>query len=515
MPDDIDLKQLAVDREDSDSISITPRRSYLSRYLVPGFLALGFLVIIAWAFRNVLMPGIPVTVIPVTVNQVENQEQGTELFKAAGWVEPRPTLIRVPALAEGVVKELLVVDDQAVKAGDPVVTMVEDDARLQLAAARAQVTLSQAELQQAQADHAAAMTNFEKPLKLQSELAAAESQLASVQTKLTNLPFQQRQARARLLLAKQDLEGKTKAGTVVAGLAVNQAESELESAQAMVQELTKREPSLKAEVAALESQRAAAEEELELKTDLKRQLETAVAAVAATGAKLEQSLVSEDEAELLLSRMIVRAPADGRVLQLRASPGTHLSGGVGRQGEHDGGVAVTLYQPSMLQVRVDVRFEDLPRVQVDQEVRVESPALSSAMIGRVLYLSSEADIQKNTLEVKVAIETLEEVIKPEMLVDVTFLAGEGDGGAVSASSTDIFVPRKHLLEDGQGTFVWTVSADGSRAQRSDLATASPSGGSLVRITSGLSPSSRIIVSPPQGLKAGDRVKITGEQPPVE
>ncbi len=114
MPDDIALKQLAVDREDSDSISIKPRRSYLSRYLVPGFLALGFLVIIAWALRNVLMPGIPVTVIPVTVNQVGNQEQGTELFKAAGWVEPRPTVIRVPALAEGVVKELLVVDDQAV-----------------------------------------------------------------------------------------------------------------------------------------------------------------------------------------------------------------------------------------------------------------------------------------------------------------------------------------------------------------------------------------------------------------
>ncbi|MDP7206224.1 MAG: hemolysin D, partial [Pirellulaceae bacterium] len=227
MPDDIDLKQLAVDRKDSDSPSIKPRRSYLSRYLVPGFLMLGFLVILAWALRDVLMPGIPVSVIPVTVNQVENRQQGAELFKAAGWVEPRPTPIRVAALTEGVVKELLVVDDQAVKEGDPVVTMVEDDARLQLAAARAQVTLSQAELQQAEADHAAAMTNFDKPLTLQSNLAAAEAQLASVQTELTNLPFQQRQARARLLLAQQDLEGKTKAGTVVAGLAVDQAESEL------------------------------------------------------------------------------------------------------------------------------------------------------------------------------------------------------------------------------------------------------------------------------------------------
>ena len=44
--------------------------------------------------------------------------------------------------------------------------------------------------------------------------------------------------------------------------------------------------------------------------------------------------------------------------------------------------------------------------------------------GTVLFISSEADIQKNTLQVKVAIPDPPDVFKPEMLVDVTFLAPE-------------------------------------------------------------------------------------------
>ena len=243
MPDEIDLKQLAVDRDESTT-PIKPQRSFLSRYMVPGVLALGFLVIIAWAVRDVLMPGIPVTVIPVHLSQVESQQQGTPLFKAAGWVEPRPTPIRVAALAEGVVMELLVVDDQAVKQGDPIVRMVEDDARLALEAAQARVALNEAGLEQARANLLAAETNFEKPVHLQAELAAAEAQLATVATELANLPFQLKRARARARFAQQDLAGKTKAGTVVAGVAIDEAQSEMESAQALVAELLKRDTTL-------------------------------------------------------------------------------------------------------------------------------------------------------------------------------------------------------------------------------------------------------------------------------
>ena len=65
-------------------------------------------------------------VVPVHVARAEVQQAGTPLFKAAGWVEPRPTPILVAALASGVVERLLVVEDQAVETGQPVAELVAD-----------------------------------------------------------------------------------------------------------------------------------------------------------------------------------------------------------------------------------------------------------------------------------------------------------------------------------------------------------------------------------------------------
>ena len=76
---------------------------------------------------------------PVLASQSTVQNEGTPLFQAAGWIEPRPTPIRVAATAPGVVERLLVVEDQAVKAGEPVAELVKQDA--QLTCDRAKATL--------------------------------------------------------------------------------------------------------------------------------------------------------------------------------------------------------------------------------------------------------------------------------------------------------------------------------------------------------------------------------------
>ena len=113
----IDLKQLAVQREDSGSSSVGPPRHIVSRYLLPGGLILGFILMLAWAARDAVLPRRQVSVVPVLVSLAEVQESGTPLFKAAGWIEPRPTPVRVAALAEGVIERLLVVEDQPLKKG--------------------------------------------------------------------------------------------------------------------------------------------------------------------------------------------------------------------------------------------------------------------------------------------------------------------------------------------------------------------------------------------------------------
>ena len=50
--------------------------------------------------------------------------------EAAGWLEADPFPIYVPALAPGIVKEVLVLEGEPVEAGQVVVRMIDDDARL-------------------------------------------------------------------------------------------------------------------------------------------------------------------------------------------------------------------------------------------------------------------------------------------------------------------------------------------------------------------------------------------------
>src|SRR5262245_17523358 len=108
----VDLKQLAVRRDRAAPPEPARRRRWLSRYVLPAAILLGFAGLAGWAARDSLLPSRPVTVVPVLTSRAEIQTAGTPLFQAAGWVEPRPTPTLVTALSEGVVEQLLVVEGQ-------------------------------------------------------------------------------------------------------------------------------------------------------------------------------------------------------------------------------------------------------------------------------------------------------------------------------------------------------------------------------------------------------------------
>src|SRR3954469_18385637 len=108
MSADVDIRQLAIVRDEVAAPQIKRRRHFLSRYVVPGLLLIGFLSVIAWAAHDRVFPPKEVWVVPVMASQSRVQHEGTPLFQAAGWTEPRPTPIRVAALAPGVVEKLLV-----------------------------------------------------------------------------------------------------------------------------------------------------------------------------------------------------------------------------------------------------------------------------------------------------------------------------------------------------------------------------------------------------------------------
>ncbi|MBM83218.1 MAG: hemolysin D, partial [Planctomycetaceae bacterium] len=430
----------------------------------------------------------------------------------AGWIEPRPTPVRVAALAPGVVEKLLVVEDQPVKAGDAVAQLVKDDAKLAFDRATADLKLREAELDEAKAQYKAAETRWKLPVHLEATLRDAEASLAKIQTALKNLPFAIRRAEADLKAADTDYEGKKSAEGVVAGVEIDIAKSKRDSATALVEELKDRNESLVKEQSALIARRDALKKQLELLVDELEAKEQADAKVNAATARVEQATVALAEVKLRLDRMTVIAPSDGRVFRLIAHPGARIGSGMTQMEGHDGSTVVTMYQPNILQVRVDVRFEDIPKVSLRQAVEIDNPALPSPIAGQVLFRSSEADIQKNTLQVKVAIADPPPVFKPEMLVDVAFLQGsEAQTTSPQKQVIRVLVPTSLIFDESDQSYVWVADQSDQIARRTQIETGVAMGNGVVEVTRGLNVTTRIIATGTESLRDGDRIRITAEE----
>jgi HlyD family secretion protein len=509
MSTQVDLKRLAVDRAPSAARSVAPPERIWSRYVLPAALIVGFLAVVTWSARDSFLPARSVTVMPVIFRETTVQTEGAPLFKAAGWVEPRPTAVQVTALAEGVVEELLVIEGQRVRKGQEVARLIARDAELALAEAKAEIELREAELHGAEATLAVAQTTLAYPVQLQAMLAEAEAMLARAQNELASLPLQIKAAEAKLLLAEQDYDGKRDAGDAVSGRALQRAQSELDAARAMLAELKSKEPRIRREAEAQQRRRDALQKQLELKTDETRALAEAKAAVEIAKVRVHHANIAADQAQLRFDRMIVRAPCDGVVLALVAPPGKRVMGQAA-VGEPEASTVVTLYDPKRLQVRARVYLDDVPKVQLGQRVQIDTPAAGKQLSGEVLAITSLADIQTNSLQVKVTIDDPPDRVKPEMLVSVTFLAPKSDAADTSKSQKmRVFVPRS-LVESGEhGKGIWIADLSAGVAHHKPVQLGVELPGGLVEVT-GLTPADKLIVGGRETLSDGARIRVTGE-----
>jgi HlyD family secretion protein len=172
---------------------------------------------------------------------------------------------------------------------------------------------------------------------------------------------------------------------------------------------------------------------------------------------------------------------------------------------------VHLYDPAHLQVRVDIPLADAAAVGVDQRAEVVISALPDRRFqGRVSRLVHEANLQKNTVEVKVAIEEPLPLLKPEMLARVHFLAAE----TKSEMRERVLVPERLLpIGEGSARTLWIVeqrvAGRGVAAARAiELGETRIDG--WREVLSGLRAGDWVIVGPPAGLSPGDAVTIEGE-----
>jgi len=355
--------------------------------------------------------------------------------QAPGWIEPDPYATAAIALADGIVREILVLEGQSVREGQAVAKLVTDDAELSLSAARSELRLVESELELAQARLDAAQTNWENPVELNRAVGTATAAVAELEARLRQLPSQIREAKATLVAKTQEAELLVKAARSgsASEIEVIIADAAKEAQAAMVETLERQEAILRAQADRARADLDAAKENSRLRVQDRLNLDGALASAASAAARVERARTAVAEAELRLSRMTVPAPVSGLVLRRLKSPGDKVMLGMDNPSSSH---IVEIYDPQRIQVRADVPLAEASHVSVGQECEVFCEVLPDrAFRGEVTRITNLADLQRNTLEVKVRILDPDPILKPEMLTRVRFLAG-GDSRRASDTPED-------------------------------------------------------------------------------
>ncbi len=445
-----------------------PTRSAKRRigvWLLPLAIFLGFALLFALLFRDRLLPGKAVDVVPAvgieeTIVATEiPTAMGKPLFQASGWVEPDPLPIKATALTDGIVDEVHVLEGALVKKGDLLATLIDDDTRLERDAMAARLADMKASFDAHCVGTQIAIRQMD------GEKAMLEMAEANVEEAADKLRRYER-------LAEGAITGDER---LAVRIEHRKSLAQVDLAKARIGEIAEELTKIAFEILAIQSQIKGAEINLE-------------------------------KAELAHSRTRIYAPVDGRILALKAAPGAKKMVGMD---EEDSSTIAILYDPAHLQVRVDVPLADAAGLSVGQAARIRCNLLPDQVFeGTVTRIEGAADLQRNTLQAKVRIANPNEKLRPEMLSRVEFLETfRKDKSDPSATGVAVYVPASALTE---GT-VWVCDADTRRAERRQVVS-SATAENLVRIDSGLRPG-EWVVSDPAGLREGERLKpLFNERP---
>ncbi|WP_052573272.1 efflux RND transporter periplasmic adaptor subunit [Haloferula sp. BvORR071] len=432
-----------------------PRR--VPAWLLPFGLLAAFAALFFALFRDRLLPAPAVTTAIVLTTSAKQGDvtpaaaEGSMLFQASGWIEPDPLPVKATALIDGVVDQVQVLEGQAVQKGQPLATLIDADAKLALAAAER----THAALGSACIAHQASVETLRKKLQgAATRIAAAKASEDEAEDRYSRL---------------KDLK------TAV-------SESDIVSARLRYERDRSLHLAAQAEAAELEAEIT----RVTLETDSKRD-EILTAAVAV------------DQAKLALERTRILAPISGRILRLAAAPGQKK---MLLMDDPDSSTIAILYDPAHLQVRVDVPLADAAKLSVGQQAKVRCSLLpDKSFAGEVTRITGEADLQRNTLQVKVRIEQPTEQLRPEMLCRVEFLGSASSNSSASTGSLAAWAPAAAI----DGGNVWVCDPESKRVAKRAVQASSETRDGMIRITEGLRPGEHVILSP-QGLHEGQRVK---------
>lgn len=507
MNSDIDLKNFGSGRSPfpgaGQSTMVRPPRRLVTRYLIPLALLAGFVAVGAFAFRGSLVPtvGVLVTMPVMASDKLADASSPTassdsvelhkeSLFQAPGWIEPEPYPIVISTLRMGTVETINVIEGQSISSGTVVATLVDDDAKLAVASAESALKLKEAQ-------YNAAVGNWENPTSLKEAVETARANADRLQAEARRL-----QEMFELARIEADVGNTLTRSGYEASLDTIRKETQLSASR---NQLAETQAQIKLNSATL----AAASERLALRIEDRKAVESAKAELMAARAAL-------DTARLQLERSVIKAPTNGTIMRLYASPGSM------RTYEMDNGMNIaSLYQPERLQVRVDVPLSEAAKVRpgLDAEIKVEALP-DRAFRGELVNIVPEFDLQKNILPVKVRIIDPVLELRPEMIARVEFFHEQErpaqqlepvDAEKIASSgrhrTETLSIPVDLVQKEGDRNYVLLATAEGV-AQRREIATAGKASEGMIAVSDGLRLSDKIITSPPN-VPPGTAVTVKG------
>ena len=487
---------------------VLPRR-WFSRVVLPLVLLGGFSGILAWASWDRMVPPTQVRVVPVQIRSSVEESSEQELFKANGWIEPRPLPVDVPIQTEGMyrIKEILVNPGDAVKARQLLVVLDDEKAKLDLEA-------------------------------LQKKLARRKAAIASVQADISKAEVASRNAETAILSARQEGQSEVRFETSE----VTKTEAHLATAEQAVKieedlirngvvksdvKLNKARQDVNVIRAEIESAKAKLDKTKTTAEVRVRQAETlrsaAGADVKSYQAKLEEAQheVSDAEvevrkAQLELDRTKIYAPTNAVVMQLHVRVGYIMGGGGKNSSGEQKATAITLYDPAKLQVRVEVPITKFQFVHNGQPaiVEIEDVLPGKKLQGTVLYDTHFANVARNSVPVKVALpDNSPEQLRPEMIASVRFISPKKENKTKQLAVERLVIPRRLVQWEGEQARVWVVDQLPGTAIIKAVTLApgeKDKTGETVELVSGLLPTDKLITSGTDQLKPNQRISISGE-----
>jgi RND family efflux transporter MFP subunit len=220
-------------------------------------------------------------------------------------------------------------------------------------------------------------------------------------------------------------------------------------------------------------------------------------------ASLERAKASIDSANYFIGQCIISSPINGIVLSKYHEIGDNINYG----GQTAAGAGVfdiaQLADTDDMRAEVDINESDISRISIGTPASVIPDSYpDQSYDAKVVKIYPAADRQKGTVKIEVHLLKPDlTIIKPELSVKVTFLAG----APRQQTSPLVVVPKKAVVGEGKETTVWIV--------RDDIATRAPVilGREFqdgFEVKQGLEGGEMVIVVPPATLKDGQAVSPT-------